>query len=363
MATTCPKRKSEDALSLNTGISSFYQSLGSGSKRLRNISRQSSRESSSSDSQNNYCPSLISETTGLVSTPWKYCLEISGGCDSSGSKGHIHSQMSLPELLGPSTADITSALPLPELLTARTTMNNPSEPIMPSNNTEIDIPGPIEILQRAQSIQILEDEMWMSASLMDLVLAKFAYCYPNVHYFSEQFSLFPLRRADYPNVEDIIGHKIVPEIVLKDPKSSIVWLVNMRNVHWTMVRAVFSPKMELQFYDSMGGPASRRGGLSFRTVPRQIIDFLDFMFPLQSAQASWGSTGVTVVTYPHQRNQFDCGVACLLYSEKCGWGFSKEQINNETNQLEITVYRRLLQEFVARQNLANTGAPPNNNIK
>jgi hypothetical protein len=50
----------------------------------------------------------------------------------------------------------------------------------------------------------------------------------------------------------------------------------------------------------------------------------------------------SAITHAHQVSGFDCGVACLLYADKCGRGHSGEQINAQTNQHAITVFRHQL---------------------
>ena len=47
-----------------------------------------------------------------------------------------------------------------------------------------------------------------------------------------------------------------------------------------------------------------------------------------------------------QGNGFDCGVACLLYAEKCGQALEREDIGAGTDQLAITWYRALLQRYL-----------------
>jgi len=99
--------------------------------------------------------------------------------------------------------------------------------------------------------------------------------------------------------------------------------------------------------------------------------------PLRDGK-SWVTVGMSAITKQQQFTNFDCGVACLLYAEKCGQqqvrvftcggggdvtrlthirrsslpytSQSKEDINNFTTQENITEYRKTLQEFTARMN-------------
>ncbi len=92
----------------------------------------------------------------------------------------------------------------------------------------------------------------------------------------------------------------------------------------------------LSFYSR---PPSRNG-ISFRSVPRTIIDWLDICYP---EHKGWLQKTVSAITRQHQFSGFDCGVACLLYAEKCGKGELREEINEWTDQMDITSFRKKLQ--------------------
>jgi hypothetical protein len=62
----------------------------------------------------------------------------------------------------------------------------------------------------------------------------------------------------------------------------------------------------------------------------------------------WRARTTSAITNQHQGNGFDCGVACLLYAEKCGQDQEKEDIGLYTDQDEITWYRNLLKEYFDR---------------
>lgn len=86
-----------------------------------------------------------------------------------------------------------------------------------------------------------------------------------------------------------------------------------------MIRIITNPQPELQLFEPMGKPSARRTGLNFRSVPRGVINWLDVCAPL-GQKKSWQEVGISAITTQQQFTNFDCGVACLLYAEKCGQG-------------------------------------------
>ena len=112
-----------------------------------------------------------------------------------------------------------------------------------------------------------------------------------------------------------------------------------------MIRIILDPKPELQLFEPMGKPSARRTGLNFRSVPRGVITWLDVCYPLRK-KVSWQTVGISAITNQQQITSYDCGVACLLYAEKCGLGHTKEQINECTSQHDITEYRKVIKVFV-----------------
>jgi hypothetical protein len=99
--------------------------------------------------------------------------------------------------------------------------------------------------------------------------------------------------------------------------------------------------------------AYKTEGLSLRSVPRQLIEWLDTVCPLP-IEGGWRARTVSAITSQQQGNGFDCGVACLLYAEKCGQRQEREDIGGGTDQTAITWYRALLQAYF--QSLASSGA-------
>ncbi len=110
-------------------------------------------------------------------------------------------------------------------------------------------------------------------------------------------------------------------------------------------------RKRIEIYEPMGKPTSRKtlyhsDGLSLRSVPRFLIEWLDAVCPL-STEGGWRARTISAVTSAHQSNGFDCAVACLLYAEKCAQGQEAEDICIDTCQEEITRYRTLLEKFLA----------------
>eukprot|EP00605_Chrysophyceae_sp_TOSAG23-4_P002685 GSChrysophyteH1.ASY1.ANO1.2962.1 assembled CDS len=207
------------------------------------------------------------------------------------------------------------------------------------------------ILRRAVSIRELDDDSWLSSSLIDLVISKFAKTYKDVHFMSIDFVILSLSGATADKQEmmkatDITGRGIDYE---NDTKP-IVFVCNSNNIHWNLIRVIRHPKPQLQLFEPMGKPLSRHKGLGYRDVPRCIIKWLDLCAPLDDPTESWIHTGISAIENQQQFTPFDCGVACLLYAEKCGLGQDIADINANTSQADITQYRTVLQEFMRRLN-------------
>lgn len=207
------------------------------------------------------------------------------------------------------------------------------------------------ILRRAVSIRELDDESWLSSSLIDLVISKFAKTYTDVHFMSIDFVILSLSGATADKQEmmkatDITGKGIDYENDIKP----IVFVCNSNNIHWNLIRVIRHPKPQLQLFEPMGKPLSRHKGLGYRDVPRCIIKWLDLCAPLENPTESWIHTGISAIENQQQFTPFDCGVACLLYAEKCGLGQDIADINANTSQADITQYRTVLQEFMRRLN-------------
>lgn len=76
-------------------------------------------------------------------------------------------------------------------------------------------------------------------------------------------------------------------------------------------------------------------------MPRSVVEWLEACYP---QHRSWISRAVTAITAPQQVSGFDCGVACLLYADKCGQGQTRQEIDARTDQRAITGFRATLQQ-------------------
>ena len=122
----------------------------------------------------------------------------------------------------------------------------------------------------------------------------------------------------------------------------IVCFANVGNNHWNLIRIRFDPYPSIEVFEPMGKPGTRRTGLSMRSVPRQLLLWLDAAYPIPDG---WQNVTVSAIHARQQHTGFDCGVACLLYAEKCAQLQHREDIAAWTDQAEITQYRRHLQAF------------------
>lgn len=203
------------------------------------------------------------------------------------------------------------------------------------------------VLKRAISVEELSEKSWLSSSVIDLVFSKFAKYYRNVEYLSIDFILLALNNHNTNNnfegVTDILG-----QTLQYNHSRPIVLLCNSNSIHWTLIRIQYMPEPTIQLFEPMGKPQHRNGQLSYRDVPRDVVRWLDTCCPLPDSK-SWLAVTSSAITKQHQFTSFDCGVACLLYAEKCGLGQDKEDINDLTSQEHITEYRKLLQAYINTQ--------------
>jgi len=177
---------------------------------------------------------------------------------------------------------------------------------------------PSNVLARTLSTHELHDEGWLSSTLMNLILSILAKSHSTVYFMPVDFTVYDLskaKRSDYDQTIDITGRKIDYD----DPTRPIILTFNSNNIHWNLIRILRLPTPVLQLFEPMGKPMRRRAGLSFRSIPVNVIKWMDACCPLAS-RASWLSVSESAITSQHQFNSFDCGVACLLYAEKCARG-------------------------------------------
>ncbi|ETL80853.1 hypothetical protein L917_18689 [Phytophthora nicotianae] len=199
---------------------------------------------------------------------------------------------------------------------------------------------------------LVNESNWITGTFIDLMLWKFANEYPAVHFLPTAFYHFHLETAmkvtgspwrrrcrsrrtkrDY-QVKDVLGR-----IVDYDNNTPLVFIVNVDHIHWNLFRVQLSPTPKLQLFEPMGRLGSR-SGISYRSVPRAVIEWLDVCYPQHKC---WLERTVSAITNKQQVSGFDCGVACLLYADKCGRGQTGEEINKEVDQQAITSFRKQLQ--------------------
>ncbi len=199
------------------------------------------------------------------------------------------------------------------------------------------------LLRRALSIQELDDDSWLSSSLIDLVIGKFSKAYTRIHFMSIDFVVLSLKNKSFQGITDISGR-----VINYRETTPIVFIVNNEGIHWQCVRVVRGKDPRLELFEPMGKPEHRHGGLGSRDLPRCVIEWLDHCCPFQGeAKKSWLTLGVSAITERQQLNSHDCGVAALLYAERCGLGHTAEDINT-VRQTDISAYRQLLKGFTMR---------------
>jgi len=153
---------------------------------------------------------------------------------------------------------------------------------------------------------------------------------------------------------------------------SLVFLCNTGQVHWTVIRVDLGMRKRIELYEPFGLDSNGKGraararldkmhngggeggggsyakeGLSLRNLPKDLVTWLDTVCPLPS-EGGWRAQSASAITWQHQGNGFDCGVACLLYAEKIGQGLEAETICEHTDQQEISEHRAVLRSFLPR---------------
>ena len=211
-----------------------------------------------------------------------------------------------------------------------------------------------------------DDQSWLSGAFIDYILGIFAKKYKNVTYLPTVFAAHELKRAGAStlgdlNITDVLGVAVNPSKVKR-----LVFCFNVNDNHWTMLHVVVGrKKRELHVFEPMGLPQSRKtktsnnsvygggggsnnnnNGVSSRNFPRRLLQWLESVWPTNHGGVSWGELAVSAIKRRQQLTGFDCGVACLLYAEKCGMGMDRLYIARSTSQRHITGYRQLLQQLM-----------------
>ena len=243
-----------------------------------------------------------------------------------------------------------------------------------------------------------KDDMWLTGIVIDHILRRLAQSYPdpNLHFMPSAFAAFDLPRRHHS------GEWAVPPIdVQQNPVDltraarlsrgeslTIIVPYNINQLHWNLIRIVITGgdevQGELQLFEPLGRPNRRcsssssssssssagassdppsafagfagvqqpGGGpppaVSRRSLPGSVLEWLDAVCPLSGGSIArpWFDACVTAITTQQQRTGFDCGVASLLYAEQCAQGVPCEEINQSTDQAEITRYRETLFEYL-----------------
>ncbi|CEG39697.1 ubiquitin-1-specific protease [Plasmopara halstedii] len=198
----------------------------------------------------------------------------------------------------------------------------------------------------------VDDSSWITGTLIDLVLWKFANLYKAVHFLPTAFyhlhleaalnatgSPWQRRYQGQRTKRDYVVRDVLGCIVNYNRQKPLIFIVNVDQIHWNLFRLQLNPIPKLQLFEPMGRLASR-SGISYRSVPRAVIEWLDVCYPQDKC---WLERTESAITNKQQVSGFDCGVACLLYADKCGRGQSIEEINDEIDQQAITSFRKQLQ--------------------
>lgn len=193
----------------------------------------------------------------------------------------------------------------------------------------------------------LSDTSWLSSSQIEVVISQFARCYPDTTFLSPDFAAFDISKEPKHLDIDVLGNFIHPPTCeYSDQRNPIVCVFNSRDIHWNIVRINFTPMRSLQLFEPMGKPTGRRvkpaTSMSFRDIPATLIKWLDSRWPMANKE-SWLAVGTSVITTQQQYTTYDCGVACLLYAEKCAIGQVScpapfNDINDKYNPICALVY-------------------------
>lgn len=222
----------------------------------------------------------------------------------------------------------------------------------------------------------IDSENWLCSGVIEVIMVKLARSYPNVHFMPVDFSVMCLSGwGSSTSTSDTTFHDILGRPIVSSEKKPVVFFTHLNNNHWNLLRVVHDPEPELQLFEPMGKPPRRTGrirgnpgaagstnrGTGFRCIPKEVYCWLDTMWPLSSSSTTlsmgnkrktpsssidgWASRTYSAITSQQQTTGFDCGVASLLYAEKCGQGEMREDVDAWTSQKDMTQYRQALQRY------------------
>lgn len=243
----------------------------------------------------------------------------------------------------------------------------------------------------------VDSKNWLCSEVIEVIMAKLARTYPSVHFMPIDFSVMCLNGwgsstsvpatahmgGDGSCPRGMVFRDILGRPIIYSEKRSVVFFTHVNNIHWNLLRVEHEPVPELQLFEPMGRPPRRTSrtrantggrcssaarGNSFRCIPKGVYRWLDSMWPMDSDAGGpsvgtkrkapsdgWASRTYSAITRQQQTTGFDCGVASLLYAEKCGQGEMREDIDAWTSQKDMTKYRQALQRYF-KSFLANGGA-------
>jgi hypothetical protein len=211
---------------------------------------------------------------------------------------------------------------------------------------------------------------WLNAVFIDYVLQRFAKAYsPSSAFLPCSFAAVHLLAKPHDAApESVQGTRI--DVRASSRPRQLLFLHNANSNHWNLVRVILPNENSpagLYLYEPFG-LAQRRSHLSKRDFPKGLIEWLDTNIPLQSDAAargdgsrkrkpshtrgSWLDVSVSAVAMRVQANGFDCGVAGLLYGERCAQeaACSAHLPTTQTcawvDQPQITRFRALLLEYM-----------------
>ena len=240
--------------------------------------------------------------------------------------------------------------------------------------------GTCEVTDRhvAISLELNSDGIghtsWLNAVFIDYVLQRFAKAYsPSSAFLPCSFAAVHLiARPEDAAPESVQGTRI--DVRASSRPRQLLFLHNANFNHWNLVRVILPSEHSLAglyLYEPFG-LAQRRSHLSRRDFPRGLIEWLDTNIPIPASSeragrantkatkrkhqrtSSWLDVSVSAVAMRVQDNSFDCGVAGLLYGEKCAQeaACSENLPTTQTangawvDQPQITRFRSLLLEYM-----------------
>lgn len=136
------------------------------------------------------------------------------------------------------------------------------------------------------------------AYILSLFLCFWDRDYPECHFMPTEFAAFRLKtmqREDMLSATDILGR-----VIDYRRQKPVIFLANIANMHWNLIRVQHWPIKELQLFEPMGKPPARQskhhgngygnggngsgsssGGISMRYIPQHIVHWLDTCWPLR----------------------------------------------------------------------------------